>query len=135
MTALESLNLWILRIVSLPTYVGSHINLKQLDLAKNPNIISLLNSTIVNLVNMKLLHLPHSKLVSLPHSIGNLVNLKYLYLSKCDNSSLPSCNIRINNCPDLPTILTSSFCRQTMLRNSIMLLLGPIEARSISLST
>jgi Leucine-rich repeat (LRR) protein len=64
-----------------------------------------LPDSIGNLINLKQLYLSNNKLESLPDSIGNLINLKQLYLS---NNKLESLSDSIGNLINLKELSLSN---------------------------
>jgi Leucine-rich repeat (LRR) protein len=71
----------------LPDSIVKLVNLAQLDLRMNK--LSTLPESIGNLVNLRQLSLNNNQLAVIPESIGNLVNLEILYLDRNKLTTLP----------------------------------------------
>ena len=85
---------------SLPECISDLVNLEILDIGSanlsNRNGLTALPDNIGELVNLKELYLQYNALSTLPDSIGNLVNLKILDLLFIQFDSLPDsiCNLK-----------------------------------------
>jgi Leucine-rich repeat (LRR) protein len=84
---LQTLELGMNKLSTLPESIGNLVNLLSLSVAHNN--IKILPDSIVKLVNLAQLDLRMNKLSTLPESIGNLVNLRQLSLNNNQLAVIP----------------------------------------------
>ena len=100
---LQTLNIGNNRLNPLPSAIFAGLtNLQTLDISRNPRLSSLPSGIFDGLTNLQTLNIRSNNLVSLPTEIGNLVNLRNLYLSHNPLASIPSGFFdRLTNLQDL----------------------------------
>jgi Leucine-rich repeat (LRR) protein len=96
---LQTLELGMNKLSTLPESIGNLVNLLSLSVAHNN--IKILPDSIVKLVNLAQLDLRMNKLSTLPESIGNLVNLRQLSLNNNQLAVIPE---SIGNLVDLEVL-------------------------------